>query len=130
MTATLDHPATNAELDSMYGTPDEAEALLAAEFMEACRNTDANALATWAPKVRDWQNTTISNVRENTPKRCPTLAEAMEEALDYNSGPAKPELMQLLLNVAYGSDLVNEPARARALLDRMAKTFAVNNAGL
>lgn len=82
-------------------------------FAGACRNADANALATWAPKVSDWTLT------EPHARRTPLFHEVMAEALDFSDGPGMSELMQLLLNVAHGPDVVNTPAQARALLERM-----------
>lgn len=82
-------------------------------FAEACRKADANALATWAPTVSDW------NIDQPHARRTPLFHEVMAEALDFSDGPQMSELMQLVLNVAHGADVVNAPAQARALLERM-----------
>lgn len=85
-------------------------------FAEACRKCDANALATWAPTVSDWAK---KSKDEPHASRVPLFHEVMAEALDFSDGPQMSELMQLLLNVAHGANLVNAPAQARALLGRM-----------
>jgi hypothetical protein len=94
-------------------------------FMAACGRCDANALADFAPMVRDWTFKVASI--DKAPKRVQTLTEVMQESLDYPSGPCMEELMQLLLNVAFNRDLVNQPARARDLVARMAGTWASQN---
>ncbi len=95
-------------------------------FMSACRIKDANALAPWAPKTTDWEavRASLHSVGTDMPKRLQTLAEVMQESLDYPSGPHMSEIMQLVLNVAYGNDVVNAPEQARNLLERMADTWA------
>lgn len=110
----------------------KAERDMADDFLAACRKCDANALAAFAPMVNDWDAATRQPraAVAPMPKRVQTLAEVLEESLDYGSGPSKTELMQLLLNVAYSADLVNAPTQARALLSRMADTFATNNVGV
>ena len=108
---------------------DEAQAKAEREaddaFMAACGRCDANALALFAPMVRDW-TFKVASV-DKAPKRVQTLTEVMQESLDYPSGPSMTEAMQLLLNVAYGADLVNAPAQARRLIERMASTWAAQN---
>lgn len=91
----------------------ERDAQTQAAFLAACRKCDANAMATWVPTVSD---------REGGPhaRRAPAFHEVLAEALDFTQGPTLSEVMQLLLNVGYGADVVNAPAQARALLERMA----------
>ena len=108
---------------------EKAQAQMAAAFVKGCAKQDANALADFGPMVRDWdaaKHLPVS-IGAHTPKRYQTMTEVMQEALDYASGPSMSEAMQLLLNVAYGTDLVNAPAQARALISRMAETFAKYN---
>lgn len=105
------------------------QAAMAAAFTRACAKADANASADFAPMVRDWdaaKHLPVS-IGAHMPRRYQTVAEVMQESLDYSSGPSMTEAMQLILNVAYGTDLVNAPAQARALLSRMATTFAAYN---
>ena len=111
---------------------DKAEEALANDFLAAARECDANGLAYWAPKVTDWDAVKHQPraAGSSMPKRYQLLHECMAESLDYTKGPHRSELMQLLLNVAHSSDVVNAPAQARALLARMALTFATNNTGI
>lgn len=103
--------------------------LMASMFIKACAKGDANASAQFAPMVRDWDAAKHMPVDSKAPMhlRYQTVAEVMEESLDYVIGPSMTEAMQLILNVAYSADLVNAPAQARALLSRMAQTFAAYN---
>jgi len=103
----------------------KAEVQASVAFMQACRKGDSNALADFAPMVRDW-TFKVSSI-DKAPKRVQTLTEVLTEALDYQTGPSMEELMQLLLNVAFNEDLVNQPAQARSLLTRMASTWAAQN---
>lgn len=92
------------------------EQILAQDFLKACRKCDANALATWAPKVR-----VVGRME------CQDLHEVMVEALDYIpvDAPCMSEAMQLILNVAYGKDPAEKhQVHARALIERMAVNFA------
>lgn len=94
-------------------------------FMDACAAGDANAIATFAPMVRDW-TLKVASI-DKAPKRMQTLTEVMLESLDYKSGPAMEELMQLLLNVAYGTDPEAAQDQAKRLIERMATTWAAHN---
>lgn len=103
-----------------------AEFEMAADFLRACGNADANAVVTWAPQITD-RNGPLHLVGDKhvRPKRYQTLAECMGDALDYTDGPASIELYQLLLNAAAGADV---QAQANELLGRMAVVFAKFNA--
>jgi hypothetical protein len=81
-------------------------------FSEACRKADANALATWAPTVSDIEGGQHA-------RRAPAFHEVLLESLDFTHGPSMSELMQLLLNTAYGTDLAEAREQARCLLERM-----------
>lgn len=89
-------------------------------FMDACRKMDASALAQWATPVRDWGACSVGS----TATRLQTLAEVMQDALESHSGPGMPEIMQIILNVAYGNNIVSVPEQARVLLERMADTWS------
>lgn len=96
-------------------------------FIEACGKCDANKHVLFAPMVTD-REAPISFGKDK-PKRTQRLHEIMSESFEYvNNGPDMSELMQLVLNVAYGSDLVNAPAQARRLLERAADAWAYFNA--
>ena len=103
------------------------EAAIAADFLKTCRAGDANALAPWAGLVIDHEKRKAMGIPWNSPDmpmRQQALHEVMTNALDYSSGPQMCEAMQLLLNVAYGSDMVNAPAQARGMVERMAAAFS------
>jgi hypothetical protein len=128
----MSHLDPVADAAAYYDRRDaETEAQIAAEvqasvdFIKTCAKRDANALADFAPMVRDWTFKVASI--DKAPKRVQTLTEVMQESLDYPSGPSMTELMQLLLNVAFNEDLVNQPTQARALLSSMASTWASQN---
>ena len=95
-------------------------------FMAACGRCDANALADFAPMVRDF-TASVSPVSAYVPKRVQLLTEVMQESLDYPNGPSMTEAMQLLLNVAYGTDLQAQQDQAKRLIERMATTWASQN---
>ena len=108
-------------------TQQAEEAAIAADFLKTCRAVDANALAPWAGLVIDHEQRKAMGIpwsSPDMPMRQQALHEVMTSALDYSSGPQMCEAMQLLLNVAYGTDLVNAPAQARGLVERMAEAFA------
>ncbi len=103
----------------------KAESLMQDAYLAACRKGDANALATFAPMVKDHEAARkLQLVGDATPLRYETLSEVLRDSLDFTTGPALAELHQLLLNVANNHDLVNQPAHARALLLRMSSKWA------
>jgi hypothetical protein len=110
-----------------------AENSMIEDFIAACQRCDANALATFAPMVTDWDAAKRKPrlAGEPSPKRVQTLAEALDESTDYPSGPSKTELYQLVLNLAFGTECQAVLAQqGRQLLARAANTFAVHNAGV
>lgn len=115
-----------SEADMAAIEREREKAQLSAAFVKACAKCDANALATYAPMVRDY-NAPKPVDSSYLPHRYQTQAEVMADCLDYQNGPSMTEAMQLILNVAYGTDLVNAPEQARALISRMASTFANYN---
>lgn len=126
------NPVLDADeyLDSLFAKQEAREAAAASmadQFRESAQKADANAFAMWAPLVTDWERARRQPVDQKTatelPKRYQTMAEVMAESLDFDHGPSETELMQLLLNVAHGSDLANAPAQARDLLRRMGEAF-------
>lgn len=122
--------------DALYEASDakvEAEADMAGDFLKACQKVDANALAPWAVTVPDdvaRKALGLDWSAKNLPQRQQALHEVMVESLDYPDGPTMSEAMQLLLNVAYSSDLVNAPQQARGLIERMGRSFAFHNSGV
>lgn len=133
--STTESRDTRLALDALHDMQDRlisAEIGLATSYMVACGRGDANALAPFAPSVRDSAASPDASGKyvpwEERPLRVQTVAEIMQGSLDYRDGPSLTEVMQLVLNVAYGTDLVNTPEQARALLGRMASTWAQMNA--
>ena len=103
-----------------------AEFEMADDFLRACRRGDANALATWAPRVTDYTGQPyVVCGKQFRPQRVRTVSEVMEESLDYTGGPDSVELHQLLLNAAAGMPVKE---MAENLLKRMAVVFAKFNA--
>jgi hypothetical protein len=102
-----------------------ADTNAANDFFIACVNADANAPAPWAPTVGDYSHPFREGVPQ--PQRIPALHEVLTDSLDYTTGPQMSEVMQLLLDVAHG-DAAAAPEQARALLDRMTRTWANYNA--
>jgi len=98
------------------------------ELEETCatamRQADANALAPWAPPTTDWAKVRgpVDHATQ-LPKRQKTLAEVMQSTLGTGKAVCMAEVMQLVLNVAYG-DHAPTREQARRLARRMAATFA------
>jgi hypothetical protein len=110
-----------------------AENSMIEDFIAACQRCDANALAAFAPMVPDWDAAKRKPrlAGEPMPKRVQTLAEVIDEATDYPSGPGKTEHTQLLLNLAFGTESRAVLAQqARQLLANAGHTFAIHNAGV
>lgn len=115
-----------------FGDNDEAHAQRAIEdgFAKAVELGDANALATWAGTVTDWDAArklpTDQKALGNLPQRRQTMTECMSESLDYSTGPSMTEAMQLILNATRSTDA--ELAQMAAnLVDRMGAAFARMN---
>jgi len=120
-------PAWSDKASADYGgyEPSQEDAIRAA-YGAACKKADANALCPWAPTTTDWMRAGSAprDAAGTLPQRQQTLAEVMHSTMDTARHAFEAESMQLLLNVAYGSDLVNQPALARNLLERMAAHYA------
>ena len=93
------------------------KAAMRGHFAIACRAADANALCDWAPMIADLESK----------KRMRTLSEVMADSLDFTGGPDLRNVMQLILNVAHGSNLAQAPEQARQLLKDMGAAYAQNN---
>ena len=95
----------------------QAEAAMVAEFVKAAQGCDVTELCPWAPITSEYKKGVTS-------VRLQTVGEVMALSLDFSKGPQLDDVMALLCNVAYGADLVNQPAKARELIVRMAQTFS------
>ncbi len=106
----------------------KAEQAAGAALMAACRSGNVNALATFAPMVKDFEAARkLQDVKAPVPMRYQTLSEVMQDALDYTHGPCMSEAMQLLLNLAYGNNLENTQHQAQLLIERIKEAFVQYN---
>lgn len=95
----------------------DAEAVMATAFVDAAMAGDLNELAPWAP---------LRTVRLPTSyKRHATVGEVLTDSLDYSKGPTIEDLLRIVCAVATGHP---QQALARALIRRMAETYAKYNA--
>lgn len=117
------------ELYKQAERQEQSEIAAAIDFVKVCAKGDANAIASFAPLTVDWalQQKRPFIHGAKMPMRTQTVSECMNDSLDLGSGPSMAELMQLVINVAFGNDAVNTPAQARDLVSRMASTWAAHN---
>lgn len=103
---------------------ERAEAAYVMDFIKACQKLDANAIANFAPEVADFDMVTYPRpVNARIPKRLQTLAEVVVDGLE--SGPGITPAVQLILNLAFGTDCqANLARRARELLAEAANASA------
>ena len=95
----------------------QAEAAMAAEFVKAAQGCDLTELAPWAPMRSVHLPTSY--------KRHATVGEVLTDSLDYSKGPTVEDLLRIVCAVATGHP---QQALARALIGRMAETYAKYNA--
>lgn len=95
----------------------DAEAAMASEFVKAAQGCDVTELCPWAPITREYK-------KGVTTERMQTVGEVLALSLDFPKGPQLDDVLALLCNVAYGADQLEQPTKARAILARMAQTFA------
>jgi hypothetical protein len=110
----------------------DARECCANEFLAACSKGDAGALADFAPMTTDWAKVKRPVVADAIlPKRRQTLAEVLHAIVEweFETGPNRQQLYQLLLNVASGK-LPPEQLKkqAQTLLESAAFEFARQNA--
>lgn len=118
-----------AYYEPLYAAADSqanAERVLDEEFTAACAKGDANAIASFAPDVRDFYCRAMG-IANTAPRRAQQLHEVMQESLDYPKGPSMSEAMQLILNAAYSPNLEATRDQAKRLIERMATTWASHN---
>jgi len=115
----IDSPRRIAAQDACQTALAQAELAMHDDFVSACKAGDVNARCEWAPLAV--QRSSDGTYRHS---KVQTLDDVMAGSLDYGKGPSTTDVMALLLQVAFGADNVNNPARARVLIDRMASTFA------
>lgn len=120
------------ELDSDDKRLIAAEIELMGQFAKSSEACDANALAPWAGTVIDNEARKALGLdwsAKGIPHRQQAFHEVMFESLDFpTSGPQWAEAMQLILNVAHGTDTNATVTQARDLLKRMGEAYASRNA--
>ena len=97
-----------------------AEAAMAAEFVKAAHGCDLTELAPWAPRRTEYARATGNDF-----KRLATVGEVLTDSLDYSKGPTVEDLLRIVCAVSTGHP---QQALARALIQRMAETYAKYNA--
>ena len=124
-------PASMDRASEYFGDTEaeHREQELRAGFMFAAGRADANALATWAPTVTDYElrrKLHLAHDAKFQPQRVQTMTEVMSESLDYSTGPSMTEAMQLILNACRSTD-AELAQQAANLVDRMGAAFARMN---
>ena len=120
-----DNPRAIRAQDAAAEQAEQEGRFLYDEFMTAARACDVHQLCRFAPYV---EHRDACQVCMSVPKRPQSFDEVMESTLDLGDGPRLAELLQLLCEVAYsGKPPQLELVAARALLDRMADSFATHN---
>lgn len=126
---TLENPeiaGAAQELDEMFAEADSleaAKALAERQFLKWCRGGDARTFAEFAPRVRDYDAKPISEYHQ--PMRVQRLHELMLDSTDCtDGGPQLADVMQILLEAAYNPHGANVQANARALITRLACSYA------
>jgi hypothetical protein len=109
-------------LDKEQEAQDRHRASLHRELVQVIAKQDANAVCPFS-MTRDTELATRPIVWEGVPFRAQTLAEVLNDSLDYTNGPNMTEVMQLLLNARTSTD-VQIAVQAGDLLDRMAASWA------
>lgn len=120
--AALYYGAIHAHNDAQ----ERAEAAYVVDFIKACQKLDANAIAHFAPAVADFDLVTYPRpVNAHVPKRLQSLTEVVVDGLSCESGPGLTAAVQLILNLAFGTDCqANLARRARELLAEAANASA------
>ena len=114
----------HGRLDAEAEALEKAQIAAEQEFLQLCRKGDAGAPVPFAPLVTDWELPFTSSLGRSRPQRPPRLDEVISDFLELGGGPTQADFFQLALDVAYGCDAVNAPAKARALLLRVAQKRA------
>ena len=97
-----------------------AESAMATAFVDAAMALDLTELAPWAPMRTEYARATGNDF-----KRLATVGEVLTDSLDYSKGPTIEDLLRIVCEVASGQD---QQAQAKALIGRMAQTYAKYNA--
>lgn len=107
----------------------QLEADMAFDFTRAIEAGDPDATPAWAGTVIDYAKARelgIPYSDKRAPRRACTVAESLQDALDYTKGPSLADVVKVLSLAMKSSDAAVAVA-ARALVGRAAEKFAEHN---
>jgi hypothetical protein len=108
----------------------QLEADMAFDFSRAIELGDPDATPAWAGTVTDYRKARELGMAYSDPEaphRACTVAESLQDALDYTDGPSLSDVVKLI-SLAMRSDDKAVSIAARALVHRAALKFAEHNA--
>jgi hypothetical protein len=108
----------------------QVEADMAFDFSRSVEFGDPDATPAWAGTVTDYRKAREMGMAysdERAPRRSCTVAESLQDALDYTDGPSLSDVVKLI-SLAMKSDDKAVSVAARALVHRAALKFAEHNA--
>ena len=123
-------------LDDMHKREAEHDRLaqlaadMAFDFTRAIEAGDPDATPAWAGTVIDYARARKLGIPygdKRAPRRACTVAESLQEALDYSNGPSLADVVKVLSMAIKCSDATVAVA-ARQLVERAAAKFAEQNA--
>jgi len=120
-------------LDQMYATNDrlaDMEADLAYDFTKSIELGNPDATPDWTGSCTDYERARVLSVpydHPSIPKRRYTVAECLQDALDYEQGPSLASVVKLLSVAMRSTDPIVSLA-AKQLVDRAATKYAEMNA--
>ncbi|HAL70254.1 MAG TPA: hypothetical protein DCP71_00570 [Verrucomicrobiales bacterium] len=117
-------------LDSYQERVRKLEADMAFDFTRAIEAGDPDATPAWAGTVTDYERARALGIHysdKNVPQRAYTVAECLQDALDYAKGPSLTEVVKVLSLAMKGTDPTVALA-ARQLVERAAAKWASQNA--
>ena len=107
----------------------QVEADMAFDFSRSVEFGDPDATPAWAGTVTDYRKARelgMAYSDPHAPRRACTVAESLQDALDYEKGPSLSDVIKLL-SLAMKSDDKAVSIAARALVSRAALKFAEMN---
>ena len=116
-------------LDAYQARVAKLEADMAFDFTQAIEAGDPDATPAWAGTAPDYEAGRALNMpygAKGFPRRAYTVAECLQDALDYSKGPSLTEVVKVLSLAMKGTDPVVAFA-ARQLVERAAAKWAAQN---
>jgi len=107
----------------------QLEADMAFDFSRSVEFGDPDATPAWAGTVTDYRKARelgMAYSDERAPRRACTVAESLQDALDYEKGPSLADVVKVL-SLAMKSDDKAVAIAARELVHRAAAKFAEHN---